>query len=92
MRLLAKAIGWADAGAPFALIAPGPHWRPKRTPEMPDVVNGKRMSAVDIANAAGVTTEMVSSYRRQMESRISNQGLIRSTSVAMTMSFVSTNM
>ena len=54
--------------------------------------NGKRMLAVDIANAAGVTTEMVSSYRRQMESRISNQGLIRSTSVAMTMSFVSTNM
>jgi hypothetical protein len=24
LRLLAKAIGWADAGAPFALIAPGP--------------------------------------------------------------------
>jgi len=24
VRLLAKAIGWADAGAPFALIAPGP--------------------------------------------------------------------
>jgi hypothetical protein len=35
--LLAKAIGWADAGAPFALIAPGPYWRPRRTPEMPDV-------------------------------------------------------
>jgi hypothetical protein len=30
-RLLAKAIGWADAGAPFALIAPGPYWRPRRT-------------------------------------------------------------
>jgi hypothetical protein len=37
LRLLAKAIGWADAGAPFALIAPGPYWRPRRTPEMPDV-------------------------------------------------------
>src|SRR5215471_11775653 len=24
VRLLAKATGWADAGAPFALIAPGP--------------------------------------------------------------------
>jgi hypothetical protein len=35
--LLAKAIGWADAGEPFALIAPGPHWRPRHTPEMPDV-------------------------------------------------------
>jgi hypothetical protein len=31
VRLLAKAIGWADAGAPFALIAPGPLWRPRRT-------------------------------------------------------------
>jgi hypothetical protein len=41
MRLLAKAIGWADAGAPFALIAPGPYWRPRHTidgaPEMSDV-------------------------------------------------------
>ena len=35
--LLAQAIGWADAGAPFALIAPGPYSRPRRTPEMPDV-------------------------------------------------------
>jgi hypothetical protein len=33
VRLLAKAIGWTDAGAPFALIAPGPHWRPRRTSE-----------------------------------------------------------
>jgi hypothetical protein len=33
VRLLAKAIGWADAGAPFALIAPGPYWRPWRTSE-----------------------------------------------------------
>ena len=30
VRLLAKAIGWADAGGPFALIAPGPHWRPQQ--------------------------------------------------------------
>jgi len=29
VRLLAKAIGWADAGAPFAIIPPGPLWRPK---------------------------------------------------------------
>jgi len=34
--LLAEAIGWAKAGAPFALIAPGPLWRPRRTPEMLD--------------------------------------------------------
>ena len=37
VRLLAKAIGWADAGAPFAIIPPGRYWRPRRTPEMPDV-------------------------------------------------------
>jgi len=41
VRLLAEAIGWADAGAPSAIIPPGPYWRPKRTidgtPEMPDV-------------------------------------------------------
>ena len=30
VQLLAKAIGWADAGAPFALIAPGRYWRPTR--------------------------------------------------------------
>jgi len=34
LRLLAKAIGWASASAPSGLIAPGPRWRPKRTPEM----------------------------------------------------------
>jgi hypothetical protein len=31
VRLLAKAVDWADADAPFALIAPGPDWRPRRT-------------------------------------------------------------
>jgi hypothetical protein len=36
LRLLATAIGWAGAGAPFAIIPPGPYWRPRRTPEMPD--------------------------------------------------------
>ena len=36
--LLAQAIGLADAGAPFALIAPGPYWRPGRTPELRDVL------------------------------------------------------
>jgi len=37
LRLLTKAIDWADAGAPFAIISPGPYWRPRRTPELPDV-------------------------------------------------------
>jgi hypothetical protein len=36
VRMLAKAIGLADAGAPFGVIGPGPLWRPRRTPEMPD--------------------------------------------------------
>jgi hypothetical protein len=31
VRLLAKAIGWADAGAPFGVLGPGPLWRPRRT-------------------------------------------------------------
>ena len=31
LRLLAAAVGWADAGAPFAVLAPGPLWRPRRT-------------------------------------------------------------
>jgi hypothetical protein len=26
LRLLAKAVGWADVGAPFALIAPSPRF------------------------------------------------------------------
>jgi len=49
VRLLAKAIGWADAGAPFALIAPGPHWRPRRTidgtSETPDVAPSAAMKS-----------------------------------------------
>ena len=36
LRLLAEAIGLADAGAPFGVLGPGPLWRPKCTPEMPD--------------------------------------------------------
>jgi hypothetical protein len=39
VRLLAKAIGWAGAGAPFGVLGPGPLWRPKRTAEMPDVAS-----------------------------------------------------
>jgi hypothetical protein len=33
LRLLAEAIGWASAGTPFGLIAPGPLWCPRRTSE-----------------------------------------------------------
>ena len=38
LRLLARAIGWADAGAPFGLLGPGPLWRPRHTPEVPDAL------------------------------------------------------
>jgi hypothetical protein len=31
LRLLAEAIGWANAGAPFGLFPPGPLWRPRRS-------------------------------------------------------------
>jgi len=31
VRLLATAVGWADAGAPFGVIGPGPLWQPRRT-------------------------------------------------------------
>ena len=36
LRQLARAVGLADAGAPFGVFGPGPYWRPRRTPEMPD--------------------------------------------------------
>ena len=31
MQLLVEAVGWADIGAPFSLISPGPYWHPRRT-------------------------------------------------------------
>jgi hypothetical protein len=39
LRLLAKAIGLANAGAPFGVVGPGPYWRPRRTSEMPGVTS-----------------------------------------------------
>jgi hypothetical protein len=37
VKLLARAVDFADDGAPFGVIAPGPYWRPRRAPEMPDI-------------------------------------------------------
>src|SRR5262249_58064774 len=37
VRQFADAIELTRAGAEFGLIRPGPHWRPKRMPEMSDV-------------------------------------------------------
>jgi hypothetical protein len=38
VRMLARAIGWAEAGAPFGLLGPGPLWRSRRTIEDADAV------------------------------------------------------
>src|SRR5262249_33168685 len=37
VRQLADAIGWTNARAPFVVMPPGRDWRPRRTPEVPDV-------------------------------------------------------
>ena len=37
LQTLGRAVDLAKAGAPVALIGPGPLWHPKRTPEVPDV-------------------------------------------------------
>ena len=37
LRVLGRAVDLAKVGAPVALIGPGPGWRPRRTPETPDV-------------------------------------------------------
>jgi hypothetical protein len=37
LRVLGRAVDLAKAGAPVAVIGPGPRWRPRRTPETLDV-------------------------------------------------------
>ena len=36
LRVLGRAVDLAKVGAPVAVIGPGPLWRPRHTPEMPD--------------------------------------------------------
>ena len=36
LRVLGRAVDLAKVGAPFGVIGPGPGWRPRHTPEMPD--------------------------------------------------------
>jgi len=36
LGLLGRAVDLAKAGAPVAVIGPGPGWRPRHTPEMPN--------------------------------------------------------
>jgi hypothetical protein len=78
LRLLARAIGWAAAGAPFALVAPGPLWRPRRsiddTPEVPDVsppaawdseVGGRTEAGFGHASRFNLDSEGSTSRRRR---------------------------
>jgi len=37
LRQLVRAIGLADAGAPFGVLGPGPLWRPRHTREDDEV-------------------------------------------------------
>ena|SRR5215472_2757806 len=36
LRVLGRVVDLAKVGAPFGLLGPGPGWRPRHTPEMPD--------------------------------------------------------
>jgi hypothetical protein len=36
LRVLGRAVDLAKVGAPFGVIGPGPGWRPRCVPEMPD--------------------------------------------------------
>ena len=38
LRVLGRAVDLAKVGAPVAVIGPGPLWRPRQLPEVPDVV------------------------------------------------------
>jgi hypothetical protein len=37
LRVLGRVVDLAKVGAPFGVIGPGPGWRPRCTPEIPDV-------------------------------------------------------
>ena len=38
LRVLGRVVDLAKVGAPVAVIGPGPGWRPRQPPEMPDVL------------------------------------------------------
>jgi len=60
VRLLAKAIGWADAGAPFAaLIAPGPLWRPRADTSASVRDYGKLPAAPPLPARSGAASQPV---------------------------------
>jgi len=52
MRLLREAVGWADIGAPFSLIAPGPYWQPRRPIERAAAAQSSTAPCDDESNAA----------------------------------------
>ena len=72
----AKAIGWADAGGPFALIAPGPRWRPRCTKSptsrrlrrrLPDMKSSDRQATAELLVAL-VETAIAHGRRHYSES------------------------
>ena len=38
LQMLGRAVDWAKAGAPVAVIGPGPRWRPRKCTSEGDVV------------------------------------------------------
>jgi hypothetical protein len=52
MRLLREAVGWADLGAPFSLISPGPYWQPRRPIERAVAAQSSTAPRDDESNAA----------------------------------------
>ena len=52
MRLLVEAVGWADIGAPFSLISPGPYWHPRHPIERVAAAQSSAAPRDDESNAA----------------------------------------
>jgi hypothetical protein len=80
VRLLA--IGWADAGAPFALISPGPHWRPRRSIVRALMARRPRWrgTAQDLLDAVGPaaginSTQVISDCLRRLAPALRTVGL-----------------
>ena len=79
VRLLAKAVGWADVGAPFALIAPGPRWHPKRTIDGAACGAGCRGRPILRPRWLGATPQdfLTASLREQAEPPFTRSRLLR---------------
>src|SRR5262245_9405076 len=79
VRLLAKAVGWADVDAPFALLAPGPRWHPKRTIDGAACGAGCRGRPILRPRWLGATPQdfLTASLREQAEPPFTRSRLLR---------------